>query len=162
MNPHFASYTTVFLKECRVLKSWHLCFCRTELKYLKCAMRAEERKGEKERERENGRRITRGKAAVKAGQEQGGAVAWSRHRGGRTFRGTRLAASGQCGTQSCLAHPLHATLTRPCWQTFWCVSIWGTRIFRILQRSPFCYWTVIFLKSQPHVSSAPLSSTLQG
>ena len=36
-----------------------------------------ERKGENEREREHNRKITGGKAAVKAGQEQGGVAAWS-------------------------------------------------------------------------------------
>lgn len=54
---------------------------------------------------------------------------WSRRCRGRTSQGTRLAVRGQRGTRSCLVRPLHAILTRPCWQTFWCVSIWGTRIF---------------------------------
>ena len=58
-----------------------------------CYASRREKGGEQERERENGRRITRGKAAVKAGQEQGGAVAWSQHRRGKDISGDK--AGGQ-------------------------------------------------------------------
>ena len=91
-------------------------------------------------------------ARSRAGWLRGADVAAEGH------QGPSLAVRGRHGARG---RPLHATLTRPCWQTFWSVSIWGTRIFRILQKSPFWYCTVMFLNSQPPATRVFCPSVLQ-